>query len=380
MKSVREAEVKGKKVFLRADFNIPIENGKIGDNNRIKAVIPTIKYLLEKKARIIIGTHLGRPEGKVNTKYSTVPVARELAHLLNMEVEATDHVVSSIVDEKISKMQEGEIIVLGNLRFHPEEEANEKSFAKKLASYADIYVNDAFAVSHRANASVEAITEYLPSYAGLLLESEMTSLNLLLDNPEHPFVLVIGGSKIKDKAGTLNFLAEKADQVLIGGAVANTFLAARGEEMGKSLVDSEMFETCKQIMEKFGPKIHLPIDFEKEVVDGGFSCMDIGPRTRDDFRSVVADAKCVFWNGNMGYTENERFRKGTEEIAEAMIKNTYTTVIAGGDTVGFIDKFDLHDGISFISTGGGAAMQYLAGEELPGIAALNREQASKLVS
>lgn len=378
MKSIRDVDIKDKKVFLRLDLNVPLEGTKITDNNRIVQAIPTIKYLMEKHAKVIIGTHLGRPEGKFDPAFSTVPIAEELAKLLGTNVDVTDHVISPIITEKINKMEKGQVLMLGNLRFHPEEEKNSESFAKELANYADIYVNDAFAVSHRANASVEAITNYLPSYSGLLMESEMTTLMFLMQNPEHPFVLIIGGAKVTDKAGLLLKLAEKADSVLIGGAVANTFLKAEGQEVGKSLVDEEMIEKCKEIMAKFKEKIHLPIDFVKEASktteENGFRILDIGPKTSENYLRIIADAKCIFWNGNMGYTEDEKYREGTLSIAKAMAENSNTKVIAGGDTVGFVDKYNLRDKFSFISTGGGAAMQFLAGEPLPGIVALDKSQ------
>lgn len=372
MKSVRDADLKHKKVFLRVDFNVPLDGEIITDKNRILQAIPTIKFLLEKHAKIVIGTHLGRPEGKFNPEFSTVPVAKELAKILKMEVEATDHVISPVITEKINQMEPGQILMLGNLRFHLEEEKNSESFAKELADYADLYVNDAFAVSHRANASVEAITNYLPSYSGLLMESEITSLKLLLDNPDHPFVLIIGGAKVSDKAGLLMKLADTADKVLIGGAVANTFLKAKGEGVGKSLVDTEMIDKCKEIIEKYKDKIHLPLDFVRDGEGDQFNNLDIGPKTVDDFNRVIADGKCIFWNGNMGYTEDAKYREGTLAIAKAMADNLNTKVIAGGDTVGFVDQQGLIDKFSFVSTGGGAAMQFLAGEPLPGIEALDR--------
>lgn len=373
MKSIRDAVLKDKKVFLRVDFNVPLDGTKIVDNNRLVRAIPTIKFLMENHAKIIIGTHVGRPDGKVNLAFSTVPIAEELARLLKTKIEVTDHVISPVISEKINKMKVGEILMLGNLRFHPEEEANSESFAKELASYADLYVNDAFAVSHRANASVEAITNFLPSYSGLLMESEVTSLDLLVNNPEHPFVLVVGGAKVTDKAGLLKKLAEKADTVLIGGAVGNTFLAAKGEDMGKSLIDSDMIESCKEILDKFEGKIHLPLDSKKDDLSSDeFKILDIGPKTIEDYQRVIADAKCIFWNGNMGYTEDEKYKEGTLAIAQAMADNINTKVIAGGDTVGFVDQYNLRDHFSFVSTGGGAAMQFLAGEPLPGIEALHK--------
>lgn len=373
MKSIRDTIIKGKRVFLRVDFNVPMKDGVITDANRITAAIPTIEYLLEREAKVIIGTHIGRPEGKFNQEFSTVPIAKELAKLLNKDVAGTDHVINENLEEKISSMKVGDIILIGNLRFHPEEESNNKEFARKLASYADLYVNDAFAVSHRSNASIDAITEFLPSFSGLLLESEITTLSLLLNNPEHPFVVVVGGAKVKDKAGTLEKLAEKADSILLGGAIGNTFLAAKGEDVSKSLVEPEMFLKCKELLDKYRTKFILPNDSVKESAsDGGFSALDIGPVTIQNFVREINDAKCIFWNGNLGKTEDDKYINGTKAVAGAMAANLDVKVAAGGDTVGFINQYGMKSGFSFISTGGGATMQFLAGEELPGITALER--------
>lgn len=371
MKSVRDANVSGKVVFLRVDFNVPIENGVIGDDNRISAAIPTIKYLLDKKAKIVIGTHLGRPEGKFSPAFSTLPVAKRLAQLLKKSVDATDFVTDKSIQAKISAMKEGDIFVLGNLRFDPREEANDEAFAQDLSSYADVYVNDAFAVSHRANASVVAITKHLPSYAGLLMESEITTLDLLLSSPDHPFVVIVGGAKIADKAGFVDNLAAKADQVLVGGAVANTFLSARGEDVGTSLSEPQMVGQCTELLEKYGPKINLPSDSVKKTNDQSFEILDIGEKTREAYKSIIASARCIFWNGNMGKSEDAEYRAGTQAIADAVGANDNTTVVAGGDTVGFINQYAEEGHFSFVSTGGGATMQYLAGEKLPGIEAIN---------
>ena len=373
MKSVREADVRDKKVFVRVDFNVPMKEGKVIDPNRIKSAIPTVKFLMDKKAKIILGTHLGRPEGSFNSEFYTIPIAKELAKLIDKEVYATDHVTGQKVSEKIDQLKPGELLLLGNLRFDPREEKNDKEFGKELAGLADLYVNDAFAVCHRANASVEAITNFIPSYSGLLLESEMTTLNFFLKNPEHPFILIIGGAKIKDKTSLITRLAEVADKVLIGGAVANTFLAASGTDISKSLVDQEMVAKCKEILNKFASKIKIPEDFEKEILDGGdFKIFDIGPKTREAFVHEISYAKSIFWNGNLGYTEDERFRNGTRDIAKAIVKNPGNSVIAGGDTAGFLQEENLKEGITYISTGGSAAMEFLVGESMPGIEALNK--------
>lgn len=376
MTSVRDVDVKDKKVFLRVDFNVPFFNGKIADNHRIKSAIPTIKLLLEKGAAIIIGTHIGRPEG-MDLSLSTVPVAQELAKLLGQEVHSTDLIIDPIVQSEVSNLKRGEILLLGNLRFDPREKKNDPELAKALAQYAEIFVNDAFGVSHRANASVVAITNFLPSYSGLLLESEITSLSLLLNRPESPFLVIIGGAKIKDKAGVIEYLANKADKILVGGAVSLTFLKAKGANVGQSLVDDSMLPGCKMMLNRFSEKIVLPIDCIKETEGQSFKILDIGVKTQEAFIKEIKNAKSIFWNGNMGYTEDERYCSGTKAIAEAMRANHTTTVVAGGDTVNFIDRNGLAEGFSFISTGGGAAMEFMAGQSLPGIEALNKTDVKK---
>jgi phosphoglycerate kinase len=374
MKSVRDADVKEKRVLLRVDFNVPMEDRKIVDNHRIQKSLTTIKYLLEQKAKVIIATHIGRPDGTVIPSLSTVPIAEELAKLLKHKVYATDHVVHPIVVDQIEKMKPGDILVIGNLRWHREEEQNLEVFGEELASYADIYVNDAFSVSHRAHASVEAVTHYLPSYAGFLLESEITTLKLLLENPAQPYVLVLGGAKIADKAKLIENLAPKADTILIGGAVANTFLKASGQDIGQSLHENKMYEVCEEMLKKNTNKLKIPSDSIKDDMGGGeFMIMDIGPKTVEEYTKIISGAKTVFWNGNMGYSEDPRFAVGTDAIAKALASNDNTTVIAGGDTVGYIETHNLTAGINFISTGGGATMQFLAGEKMPGIEALNNQ-------
>ena len=373
MKSIRDVEVKDKTVFMRVDFNVPFKESKIADNNRIRAAIPTIKYLQEEGAKIILGTHMGRPT-KYEPNFSTVTVARELSNLLVQEVLVTDNVIDPSVKAQVATLKPGEILVLGNLRFDPGEEKNSATFASHLAEYADLYVNDAFGVSHRADASVDKITEFLPSYAGLLLESEITSLGLLLQEPAHPFVVVIGGVKIKDKAGVIEHLAGKVDRFLIGGGVANTFLKARGDNIGQSLYDEDMVPACKKMLQDLNNKILLPDDFvkEDEASETNFRILDIGPKTRERYTAEIRSAKSVFWNGNLGYTEDAKYIAGTRAVADAMIASESTKVVAGGDTVYFIDQNNLRTGFSFISTGGGAALDFLAGMKLPGIEALNK--------
>ena len=374
MISIRDANLNGKVVFLRVDFNVPIKDGKILDNYRITRALSTIQYLLERKTKIIIATHLGKPAGEIIPDLSTIPLASELAKLLKHKVYATDHVIHPTVTKKIEEMNFGDVLMLGNLRWHKEEEQNNERFAEELASYADIYVNDAFGASHRAHASIDAITNFLPSYGGFLLESEKTTLDLLVRSPQKPYIIVLGGAKVKDKSGLINNLAMMADKILIGGAIANTFLAARGTDISESLYEREMFETCEGIMAKFKDKILLPEDqIKEESANGKFKIMDIGPNTIELFKREIAAGKTVFWNGNMGYSEDQKYENGTRKIAEAISQNNGTTVVAGGDTVGFINQNNLSGNINFISTGGGATLNYLAGEKMPGLFALEKK-------
>lgn len=377
MLSIRDAGLNNKRVLVRVDFNVPMEDKKVVDDNRIEKSLTTIKYLLERKTKIIICTHLGKPDGAVIPSLSTVPLAQELARLLKRKVYATDHIIHPTVTDKINQMQFGEILVLGNLRWHREEEANLDAFAKELAKYADIYINDAFGVSHRAHASVDAITKYLPSYAGFLLESEVTTLGLLMKNPFRPFVLVLGGAKVKDKASLITNFASKVDKILIGGAIANTFLKAKGQNVSQSLDEPEMFEKCEKMLKDFGDKIVLPMDsVKKELGNTDFKIMDIGPETIKQYLYELSQARTIFWNGNMGFSEDEKFANGTLEIAQAITNSPATTVIAGGDTVGFVNTHNLKTGIDFISTGGGATLSFLAGEPMPGIEALEKAKDS----
>lgn len=371
MRTLKEADIKGKRVFVRVDFNVPMDDGKITDNNRIKAAVPTIQYLLSAGAKVILGTHLGRPEGKVDPKYSTIPLAHELAKILNKEVVATDFVVGPEIDHLVSEMKASDILVLGNLRFDPGEEKNDEGFAKKLASLAEVYVNDAFAVCHREAASVSAIAKLLPSYAGFLVASEVENLGALIDKPKRPFVLIIGGAKVEDKAGMIMNLSSKVDKILIGGAVANTFLSASGMDISESVYDQKMLFDCRTMLQKHGKQIIMPVDGARQKTEkGGFKILDIGPATVKQFENEIKRAKTIFWNGNLGMTEESKFAKGTEEVAKAVNTNKGVKIAAGGDTVGFLDNHGLTAGMTFVSTGGGAALEFLAGKKLPGIEAL----------
>jgi phosphoglycerate kinase len=369
MKLLQEAKTKNKKVFLRVDFNVPLKQGVITDNNRIKSVIPTIKYLVGEKAKLIIGTHCGRPDGKSSPDTSIAPIAKELQRLLNLKVTMAPGVTGEGVKKVVDALQPGGILVLENLRWDKREEENDTLFAQELAELADIYINDAFAVSHRANASVEAITNYLPSYAGFLLQTEIENLNKV-KKPQHPFVLIIGGAKVEDKANMLNKLAPLADKVLIGGEVANTFLKAQGMDISESLFSESMIGLCQKMLKKYKNKIILPSDYVADDINNGFRIVDIGEKTIKSFVDEIKKAKTVFWNGNLGYSEASNSREGTRAIAKAMNESKGITIVAGGNTVGVVKESGFDKNISFISTGGGAALEFLAGEKLPGIEAL----------
>ncbi|MDO8444239.1 MAG: phosphoglycerate kinase [bacterium] len=371
MKLLQEANLKGKRVFLRVDFNVPMKDGVIKDDNRIVAVLPTIKSIIDHGGKIILGAHLGRPKGQKNPELSLWPIANRLSELMDLKTSFSAPIAEYDLSDNLTMLE--------NLRFDPWEEANDAEFAKELANKTitddelGLYVNDAFAVSHRANASVEAITKFLPSYAGLLLQKEVENLTKIIENPEHPFVVIIGGVKVKDKAGVIAKLAEQADKILLGGGVANTFIKANGQNISNSVYDEDMLDACKAMLDKYKEKIMLPGDFVKEPDENGtFKILDIGGQARTDFANAIKAAKTVFWNGSLGDSEDSRYRGGMTSIAKAMNEVDGLTVIAGGDTVGFVKKAGLDKNISFISTGGGAALEFLAGEKLPGIRALER--------
>lgn len=402
MKTLKQALVRNKKVLLRVDFNVPLKEGSnskkiVGDDGRIKAVLPTIRYLMEKRAKIIILTHLGRPEGRESEEFSLDPVSLRLQELLGQIIIKCYSVADDDVYHAIDEMRPGEILMLKNLRFYPGEEANDKEFAKKLAKLGDVYINDAFGVSHRAHASIEAITHYLPSYAGLLLEKEINILNKLIKKPKRPFVVVMGGAKAKDKIPVIKHLKDKFDELLIGGVIGNSFIASRSVfNMGKSRF--EPMDEFQNAMDHLGGKYLTKITGPRDCVvtdklDGtgeiriigasvkqwdmpkGGMIVDIGPETADEYAKVITKAKMIFWNGNMGMSEVAAFAKGTQKIAEAVAKATagrgVVSIAAGGDTTGFINQAGLADKFTYLSTGGGAALEFLAGLELPGIKSLS---------
>lgn len=389
-KTVRDLDVDGKKVLVRVDFNVPLnDKGEITDDTRITASLPTIQYLLEQKAAVILMAHLGRPKGQVKPELSLAPVAKHLGKLLGKKILFAPDCVGEAAQAAASKLKPGNILLLENLRFHKEEEKNDMEFAEKLASLADLYVNDGFGVSHRAHASVEGVTHFLPAAAGFLLEKEIHYVGQAVTNPLHPFVAIIGGAKVSDKIGVISNLLDKVDTLLIGGGMANTFLAAQGYKMGKSLVEEDKLDLAKELLAKAKKnKVNmlLPTDLvmaaafapdaehvtEKvKNLNQAYMALDIGAETSKAYAEALADAKMIVWNGPMGVFEMDAFCKGTEAVAKAVAKSRATSIVGGGDSVAAIEKLGLAKRITHISTGGGASLEYLEGKVLPGVAALD---------
>lgn len=389
-KTVRDLDVVGKKVLVRVDFNVPLnDKGEITDDTRITASLPTIQYLLEQKAAVILMAHLGRPKGQVKPELSLAPVAKHLGKLLGKKILFAPDCVGEAAQAAASKLKPGHILLLENLRFHKEEEKNDMEFAEKLASLADLYVNDGFGVSHRAHASVEGVTHFLPAAAGFLLEKEIQYVGQAVTNPLHPFVAIIGGAKVSDKIGVISNLLDKVDTLLIGGGMANTFLAAQGYKMGKSLVEEDKLDLAKELLAKAKKnKVNmlLPTDLvmaaafapdaehvtEKvKNLNQAYMALDIGAETNKAYAEALADAKMIVWNGPMGVFEMDAFCKGTEAVAKAVAKSRATSIVGGGDSVSAIEKLGLAKRITHISTGGGASLEYLEGKVLPGVAALD---------
>lgn len=389
-KTVRDLDVAGKKVLVRVDFNVPLnDKGEITDDTRITASLPTIQYLLEQKAAVILMAHLGRPKGQVKPELSLAPVAKHLGKLLGKKILFAPDCVGEAAQAAASKLKPGHILLLENLRFHKEEEKNDMEFAEKLASLADLYVNDGFGVSHRAHASVEGVTHFLPAAAGFLLEKEIQYVGQAVTNPLHPFVAIIGGAKVSDKIGVISNLLDKVDTLLIGGGMANTFLAAQGYKMGKSLVEEDKLDLAKELLAKAKKnKVNmlLPTDLVMAVafapdaehvtekaknLNQAYMALDIGAETSKAYAEALADAKMIVWNGPMGVFEMDAFCKGTEAVAKAVAKSRATSIVGGGDSVAAIEKLGLAKRITHISTGGGASLEYLEGKVLPGVAALD---------
>jgi phosphoglycerate kinase len=388
-KTLRDIDVGGKRVLVRVDFNVPLENGKVSDDTRIRAALPTIQYLLEHDAWPILCSHLGRPKGKPVAKYSLKPVAERLSQLLDRRVEMAPDCVGPAVADMAKKIAHGSVLLLENLRFHAEEEANDAEFARALASLADVYVNDAFGSAHRAHASTTGVTEYLPAVAGFLMEKELAFLGRALAAPARPFVAVLGGAKVSDKIGVIHNLLGKVDSLLIGGGMANTFLKAEGKDVGESLVENDKLEEARTLLRDGGSKLILPVDVvvadrldaeaQKrtvlvDAVPTGWRILDIGPETAERFRQHLSTAQTVVWNGPMGVFELKPFAAGTFAIARALAElSGATTIIGGGDSAAAVEQAGVAQRMTHISTGGGASLEFLEGKELPGVAALQEQ-------
>ncbi|HSK51267.1 MAG TPA: phosphoglycerate kinase [Clostridia bacterium] len=389
--TIRDADVAGKRVFVRVDFNVPLEDGKVTDDSRIRAAVPTIKSLLDQGAKVILASHLGRPKGKVQDGLRLRPVGARLTQLIRRNVPVTGDALGVGTEDAVKRLRPGEVLLLENLRFHAEEEANDPDFAKALASYADVYVNDAFGTAHRAHASTVGIAELLPAYAGLLMERELNMLSKLLEAPERPFAAILGGAKVSDKIKVIDNLLTKVDVLVLGGGMANTFLLAQGKSVGKSLAEQDRVEDARRILEAAeakGVRIVLPVDVivAKEVTRGteyktlpaekipaSWHIVDIGAKSLELMQEALADVRTVFWNGPLGVFEIPSFAHGTKAIARLLADRASdgaTVVVGGGDSVAAVTQQGLADRMTHISTGGGASLEFLEGRELPGVTVL----------
>lgn len=385
-KTVRDIEVAGKRVLVRVDFNVPLENGTVTDDTRIRAALPTIRYLIDHGAKIILCSHLGRPKGKPDPKYSLNPVAGRLGQLLQRPVQAAPDCIGPVVEGMVRAMQSGDILLLENLRFHAEEEANEARFARELASLADVYVDDAFGSAHRAHASTAGVAALLPAVAGFLMEKELNFLGQALTAPTRPFVAILGGAKVSDKIAVVNNLLGKVDTLLIGGGMANTFLKAQGKEVGESLVENDKLDVAREVLQKGGNKLVLPVDVviadrfaadaqrhtvSVDAVPAGWRVLDVGPQTVERFTEHLRRARTVVWNGPMGVFEVAPFAEGTFAVARVLADlSGATTIIGGGDSAAAVEQAGVAERMTHISTGGGASLEFLEGRELPGVAVL----------
>lgn len=388
-KSVRDVEVKGKRVFVRVDFNVPVEDGKITDDTRIRETLPTIKYLIENGAKVILASHMGRPKGEFVDSMRLTSAAVRLSELLGKPVAKADEAIGEAVKAKIAELNDGDVLVLENVRFYKGEEKNDPELAKQFAELADLFVNDAFGAAHRAHASTEGIAHFLPAVSGLLMEKELSVLGKALSNPERPFTAIIGGSKVKDKIDVIDNLLNLADNVLIGGGLSYTFTKAQGFEIGKSLVDNDKIDAALGFIEKakkLGKNFVLPVDVvvadkfgadaNTKIVDAteipaDWEGLDIGPKTREIYADIIKNSKLVVWNGPMGVFEIDIFAEGTKAVAQACATTEGYTVIGGGDSAAAAEKFHLADQMDHISTGGGASLEFMEGKALPGVEALN---------
>lgn len=387
--TMKDVTLQGKRVFCRVDFNVPMEDGAITDDTRIRAALPTINYLIEQDAKVILASHMGRPKGEVKEELRLTKVGEHLAKLLNKQVKKLDESIGSTVEQAVSEMKNGDIILLENVRFHAGEEKNDSELAKSFASLADVYVNDAFGAAHRAHATTEGIAKLLPAVSGLLMEKELDVLGKALSNPERPFTAIIGGAKVKDKIGVIDHLLDKVDNILIGGGLSYTFTKAQGHDIGKSLVEEDKIELAQSFIEKAkakGVSFYLPVDavvadeFSKDsntkVVDidqipSDWMGLDIGPKTAALYADVIKNSKLIIWNGPMGVFEMDAFASGTKGVADAMAETAGYTIIGGGDSAAAVEKFEVADKMDHISTGGGASLEFMEGKDLPGVSALN---------
>lgn len=388
-KTLRDLDVKGKKVFCRVDFNVPMDGSSVTDDTRIRAALPTIRHLAENGAKVILASHLGRPKGEVKEELRLDAVAERLSNLLEKEVVKTDTVFGPEVDEAISGLPEGGVLLIENVRFEAGEEKNDKALSEAFAQMADLYVNDAFGAAHRAHASTAGVAELLPSAAGFLMEKEIEVLGKALENPERPFTAIIGGAKVKDKIDVIENLLDKVDNLLIGGGLANTFIKAEGHDVGDSLLEADKVDLAKQFIEaakEKGVRFAIPEDvviadsFSEDAetkivpvseIPAGWQALDIGPKTRKTYAEIIADSKLVVWNGPMGVFEMEPFSGGTKTVADALAKTSGYTVIGGGDSAAAVEKFRLADKMDHVSTGGGASLEFMEGKALPGVETLD---------
>ncbi|MYL49109.1 phosphoglycerate kinase [Halobacillus litoralis] len=388
-KTIRDVEVSGKTVFCRVDFNVPMSEGEVTDDTRIKAALPTIKHLTGNGAKVILASHLGRPKGEVVEDLRLDPVAKRLSDVLGQTVTKTDEVHGAEVNKAISEMENGDVLLIENVRFHPGEEKNDAELAKAFADMADLYVNDAFGAAHRAHASTAGVAEHIPAVAGFLMEKEINVLGKALSNPERPFTAIIGGAKVKDKIGVIDNLIDKVDNLIIGGGLAYTFVKALGHEIGKSLLEEDKIDLAKEYMKKAeekGVNFLMPEDVvvaddfsdsanKEEVgidsIPADWEALDIGPKTREKYAKVIKDSKLVIWNGPMGVFEIESFANGTKAVANALSETDGYTVIGGGDSAAAVEKFGYANDMDHVSTGGGASLEFMEGKDLPGVSLLN---------
>lgn len=388
-KSVKDIDVKGKRVFVRVDFNVPMEDGKVTDDTRIRAALPTIQYLVDEGAKVILTSHLGRPKGEVKEELRLTAAGERLAELLGTPVKKLDESVGENVKAVVAAMEDGDIVLLENVRFHAGEEKNDPALAKQFAELADVYVNDAFGATHRAHATTAGIAAFLPAVSGFLMQKELDVLGKALADPERPFTAIIGGAKVKDKIDVINHLLEKVDNLIIGGGLSYTFTKAQGHEVGTSLLEEDKIDLAKSFIKKAedkGVNFYMPVDvviadeFSKDAntqvvaidqIPADHMGLDIGPKTAEIYADVIKNSKLVIWNGPMGVFEMDAFANGTKAVANAMAETEGYTIIGGGDSAAAVEKFGVAEKMSHVSTGGGASLEFMEGKELPGVVALN---------